>query len=134
MPTATKPAASRSVLIQRRNGQQQIIGNIPANAKITFGDLNPGKPGFNGTALRIYTTGNNQLATFTEVAWFRDLSLTVQTRQRQEKQNREAESGPQGSKSAVHTEESYEWVDGDEPTEPFTNLNAYVAPMPVAGF
>lgn len=133
MPTATKtPAAkeTRSVLIQRRNGQQQIIGNIPANAKITFGDLNPGKPGFNGTALRIYTTTNNQLATFTEVAWFRDLSLTVKTKQRQEKQNREAERGPKGSKVATQTEESFEWVDGE--TEEGPAQIGY--PIPVAGF
>lgn len=113
MPTATKP--DRSILIQRSGGQQQIVKGIPATAKITFGNLNPGKPGYGSSdhTLRIYTAGNNQLAVFTGVQWFRDLSLTVQTRKRSEKQNREAEHGPAGSKVATQTEESYEWVDGD---------------------
>lgn len=112
MPTATKE--TRSILIQRA-GSQQIVDGIPATAKITFGNLNPGKPGYGNSdhTLRIYTAGNNQLAVFTGVQWFRDLSLKVRTRQKSEKQSREAEHGPKGSKVASHTEESYEWVEGD---------------------
>lgn len=111
MPTATKP--DRSILIQRSGGHQQIVRGIPATAKLTYGPVNPGKQGYGANCLRIYTAGNNQLAVFTDVAWFRDMSLTVQTRKRSEKQNREAEHGPAGSKVATQTEEKFEWVDGD---------------------
>lgn len=111
MPTATKP--DRSVLVQRTNGQQQIVGGIPATAKLTYGPVNPGKQGYGANCLRIYTAGNNQLAVFTDVAWFRDMSLNVRSRKKSEKQSREAEHGPAGAKVASHTEESYEWVDGD---------------------
>lgn len=111
MPTATKP--DREVLIQRSNGQQQLIRGIPATSKLTYGPVNPGKQGYGANCLRIYTAGNNQLAVFTDVSWFRDTSLIVRTRKKSEKQNREAEHGPKGSKVASHTEETYEWVDGD---------------------
>jgi hypothetical protein len=111
MPTATKP--DRSILIQRSSGQQQIVRGIPATAKLTYGPVNPGKQGYGANCLRIYTVGNNQLAVFTDVAWFRDLSLTVQTRKKSEKQERQAERGPAGAKVKTATEESYEWVDGD---------------------
>lgn len=111
MPTATKP--DRSILIQRTSGQQQIVRGIPATAKLTYGPVNPGKQGYGANCLRIYTVGNNQLAVFTDVAWFRDLSLTVQTRKKSEKQLREAENGPKGKFVQTETEETYEWVDGD---------------------
>lgn len=119
MPTATKtPTAkstdnSRSILIQRSTGAQQIVRGIPATAKLTFGPVNPGKQGYGPNCLRIYTAGTNQLAVFTDVAWFRDLSLSVQTRKKSEKQERQAERGPAGAKVQTATEESYEWVDGD---------------------
>lgn len=119
MPTATKTTTvksagnSRSILIQRSGGHQQIVSGIPATAKLTFGPVNPGKQGYGANCLRIYTAGTNQLAVFTDVAWFRDLSLSVQTRRKSEKQERTAESGPTGKFVETATQETYEWVDGD---------------------
>lgn len=95
------------------------MSNIPATAKITFGPVNPGKQSYGDhNALRIYTAGNNQLGVFTGCQWFRDLSLDVKTQKRVEKQARDAEHGPNGSKVATQTEETYEWVEGDGPAVP----------------
>lgn len=73
---------TRSLLVKLQDGTQKKIHGIPAAAKVTFGRVQPGEDRFGrgGYALRIYTTQNNQLAVFTDVAEFRDLSLSVETR------------------------------------------------------
>lgn len=71
-------AKSRKVLVRLADGSSRIVENVPANAKITFGAVNPGAKGWGGGyALRIYTSQQNQLAVFLGVQEFRDLSLTV---------------------------------------------------------
>ena len=56
-----------------------IIGNIPDEAKITYGGLRPDQPGQKGNTLRIYrkASGDNQLAVFRDVVSFVDCSLEV---------------------------------------------------------
>ncbi len=53
---------------------------IPADAKVTFAKVNPqADRGYDQTyAIRIYKTENNQLAVFTGVTGFRDLSLAIE--------------------------------------------------------
>lgn len=81
--TPRKTEATRAILVKLDNGETKIVRNVPASAKITFGTVHAGaEKGFHGRgyALRIYTTQNNQLAVFTNVAEFRDLALTVEKR------------------------------------------------------
>lgn len=70
----------RTIEIIFNGGEKKRIGNIPGNAKITYGPISPGAHGDRNTnALRIYTSESNQLAVFVGVKEFRDLSLNVQT-------------------------------------------------------
>lgn len=98
-------------MIARPGGGRQIVENIPATAKITFGPVTPGKASGYGerNCLRIYTAGNNQLAVFTEVLYFRDLSLTVKTEKVSKKQTQESVTGPGLAFATVATEEKFEW-------------------------
>ena len=56
-----------------------IVGNIPDEAKITYGGLRPDQPGQKGNTLRIYrkASGDNQLAVFRDVVSFIDCDLTI---------------------------------------------------------
>lgn len=72
-------ANTRTILVFLKDGKRRLVSNIPANAKITYGPISPGRGDFNsGNALRIYTSQQNQLAVFTDVKEFQDLSLTVE--------------------------------------------------------
>lgn len=115
--TTTRTAATRSILVHRRGEEDVIVEGVPANAKITFGPVNPGKPGYHGdnmNALRIYTSANNQLAVFLNVTSFRDLSLTVKERQVTRKVRSDAKRGPDGRVSEDSYEETYEWVEAQQ--------------------
>jgi hypothetical protein len=118
VPTATapkrKPAApkpSRRILIYMDNGERVLVENIPANAKVTFSKVNPAGPGFNSipNAVRIYTVESNQLAVFTGVRSFRDLSLTVKEQTAQRKLRENAVTGPNGGYSDSQYETEYTW-------------------------
>lgn len=105
MPTAT----ARSILVKTRDGDK-IVEGVPANAKITFGPIQPGKQEYgSGNCLRIYTTANNQLAVFLGVTEFRDLSLVVRHKKVKETQKRKAEHGPNGEFVETSTDETYTW-------------------------
>jgi hypothetical protein len=111
MAARTAPV-TRSILVNRQGQEPLIVDGIPANAKITFGALQPGKDSFDRTkALRIYTTANNQLAVFTGVESFRDLSLKV--RERRVLTNSESTSvvDPDGSHKSSEVSVSYEWAE-----------------------
>lgn len=103
--------ATRSIRVTTRTEGVKIIEGIPANAKITFGAVQPGSKGYDnsGNCLRIYTTTNNQLAVFVGVTEFRDMALTVKSRRVVEKQKRKSDSGPQGTSVETETEEIYGW-------------------------
>jgi len=76
--TAAK-ASTRKILIYLKDGRKRLVSNIPAGAKITYGPISPGNRDYNGgNALRIYTSQQNQLAVFTDVKEFQDLSLRVE--------------------------------------------------------
>lgn len=79
---------TRSILIQLADGSYRRVSNIPKNSKVTYAKATPGAEGQVNTrevpwCVRIYATGQtganaNQLAVFTGVKEFRDLSLTVE--------------------------------------------------------
>lgn len=71
-------ANTRKIMILLRDGRKRIVSGIPANAKITYGPVSPGRMGDSNYALRIYTSQQNQLAVFTEVQEFQDLALTIE--------------------------------------------------------
>lgn len=102
--------ATRSILVHTQT-DTLIVENVPASAKVTFGKLQPGKDGGydRSNALRIYTSANNQLAVFTNVLDFRDLSLTVKARKVKSKVSRKAEVGPNGKTVEATDEEEYEF-------------------------
>jgi hypothetical protein len=75
----------KEIEIVTSNGKVFHLGNVPDDAKLTFGALNPSSKGMGGPAalsltLRIYkgTRDNgHQIAVFRNVESFRDLSLTI---------------------------------------------------------
>ena len=73
------PTETRQLLIERNNGKDLKI-TIPADFKVTFGQVQPGKGGGygEGFALRIYKTEKDQRAVFTNVKSFRDLAIPVE--------------------------------------------------------
>lgn len=75
---ATTPAEPRKILLLLSNGRKRIVSGIPANAKITFGQISPGSTMDRTYGLRIYTSQQNQLAVFSDVKEFQDLSLIVE--------------------------------------------------------
>lgn len=74
-----EPTTTREILVYLKGGKRRRVADIPADAKITFGPVSPGRAAdFNAqNALRIYTSKENQLAVFVGVEEFRDLTLTV---------------------------------------------------------
>lgn len=71
---------TRVIRVKLRNGDVIRLGGVPENAKITFAPIQPSKAGYEQkpNALRIYTSGNNQLAVFVDVVEFRDESLWLE--------------------------------------------------------
>lgn len=89
-----------------------MVTDIPADAKVTFSSVNPSSPGFRGNyCVRIYTSKENQLAVFTDVSAFRDLSLNVRKRAKKVKATSKQRSGPNGHASRDECDVEYEWVD-----------------------
>ena len=105
-------AETRTLLIERDNGEHLMVTDIPADAKVTFSAVNPSQPGFRGGyCVRIYTSKDNQLGVFTGVNAFRDLSLNVKKRSAKIKATMQAESGPNGRSSLDTSKTEYEWVE-----------------------
>ncbi len=117
-------AETRTLLIERDNGEHLMVTDIPADAKVTFSAVNPSQPGFRGGyCVRIYTSKENQLGAFTGVNAFRDLSLNVKKRSARVKATKEAHSGPNGRTSRDESKVRFEWVEvdagGDGDGDPF---------------
>lgn len=125
---ATKaPAETRSILIEFNSGDAQIVEGIPGDAKITYTHMNPGGGGHynNAPCVRIYRGSSggesgNQLAVFTDVKRFRDLSLSVKTRKvtRSETETTESQPGRKTARGAVSV--VTQWMT-DDPFAQLTN-------------
>lgn len=102
---------TRTIIVETNQGLMRIE-NIPSNAKVTFGPVQPGKgyPGEN--ALRIYTAASNQLAVVLGVKAFRDASLTITRRQKVTRTESKSEAGPDGATRKQKVE--HEWVDVED--------------------
>lgn len=105
--------ATRSLLVKLSDGTVKKIHGIPANAKVTFGKVQPGQtergyPTTEAYALRIYTTANNQLAVFTGVKEFRDLTLRIETQVKETK--RKGKSTVMDGEIVAHDSESQQYV------------------------
>lgn len=108
MPVAPK----RSILIALQGGKEMIVEDIPSNAKITFGALNPGSKDYGpsrDTAVRIYTTAGNQLAVFRNAESFRDLALTVKVRAVKTASSESVESNSKGVRRQAASTTEFEW-------------------------
>lgn len=109
----TETDSGRSILIEKTNGTRIIVGNVPTDAKITFGPVQPGSKDFSRSenALRIYKAANNQMGVWLQVASFRDLSLTVKTETVVTEETAKAETSSHGRKSTTKQRQSREWSD-----------------------
>ena len=102
MPASPK---TRSILIEHSHGGATRVEEIPANAKITFGPVQPGGRAYPGdNVLRIYTSQSNQLAVFRDVTSFRDLSLSVQVREVTVESESEDVHGPNGRRHSASSQ------------------------------
>ena len=100
----------RMIEIVFNGGEKKRIGNIPGNAKITYGPISPGAHGDRHTnALRIYTSEQNQLAVFVGVKEFRDLSLDVLTEVVTRSSSTESRKGKSGATCETSGEEMRSW-------------------------
>lgn len=104
-----KESLTRTIEIEFDNDTRERVSGIPSNAKITFGPVTPGAKGWNGNALRIYTSQQNQLAVFQHVRSFRDLSLTLHKQRVNESKVSETTRDKDGLRSSSDNEVSYEW-------------------------
>lgn len=79
---STTDVGTRTLLVRTSESRYGSGGSfkitIPADAKVTFSGTNPQHPTHGSATLRIYKTENQQLAVFTDVIGFRDLSLPVE--------------------------------------------------------
>lgn len=108
--TASIPL-TRAILIETRQGSKRVEG-IPANAKITYGPVNPGGKYHDGTnVLRIYNNVSNQLAVFTGVIEFRDLSLRMLEKETVTDEDRTMVNGPGYGSDAISSETTTKWVE-----------------------
>lgn len=102
-----KPA--RAILVYHNDGKKVLVEGIPGNAKVTFGQVQPGVHGYGQNALRIYTAESNQLAVFCDVQSFRDLMLTVKEQVVHRRLKDNAVSGPNGNYGDSEYEVEYFW-------------------------
>ena len=108
--TASLPL-TRAILVETRDGSKKVEG-IPANAKITYGPVQPGKDSYHsGNCLRIYTTTNNQLAVFVNVVSFRDLSLRVWEQETTTESDHTLTSSPDKASDSLNSETRTRWVE-----------------------
>lgn len=105
---------TRTILVIMNGNKRRKVSNIPSDAKITYAPVQPGSRDYNtGNALRIYTSKENQLAVFTNVQEFRDLTLKVQEQTEKVKAKRKSETNSDGSILEVEETVELEWEDVD---------------------
>jgi hypothetical protein len=101
---------TKEILIFKNDGKQILVKNVPVDAKVTFSHVNPaGAGGWNGYCVRIYKTESQQLAVFTGVESFRDLSLKVFERKIETELEASAWDGPNGRREKTDRKTTAEW-------------------------
>lgn len=124
-------AKTKTLLVRDAEGEFKV--DLPANAKLTFGPNVPFARGDghvtsqHGYALRVYVESKeNIIAVFTNVRWFRDITLPVFRKVLKEAGKTLWRSDEQGFKveREVKREESFErevvkLTDGNDDTEQF---------------
>lgn len=107
---------TRTIIVLLSDGKKRRVSNIPKDAKVTFGPVQPGRNGGYDTAnvLRIYTSQSNQLAVFVGVKEFRDLALDVKEYVVARKSKVKSENDGKGkSEYTEEIEEEGTWDDQD---------------------
>ena len=110
---------TRTLLIKQSN-EAEIQIDIPADWKITFGPLFTSSEKFHSrtpAALRIYETDKTQRAIFTDVIWFRDMSIPIRIKRKDvwEKQEYTERGGER--KRTSQSKATAKWVDPDKEVE-----------------
>lgn len=108
MATTGEAKPCREILVVMENGVRRLVSNIPPDAKVTYGPVQPGKQDYGRqNALRIYTSQSNQLAVFVGVSEFRDTSLCVKEQKVIEKAFKVTSPNERSSEANTTTE----WTD-----------------------
>jgi hypothetical protein len=106
-------------LVTCKGGKDQRI-TVPSQWKVTFGQLNPGSknPGGGGApALRFYESEKQQRAVITDVICFRDMSIQVEEKRTNVKQQVLTKDTAHGKKNVVVEGRVEEWVNPDAPQQ-----------------
>lgn len=97
-----------------KDGSEKKV-TVPAEWKVTFGALYPGKEANHSkTGLRFYS-GAKQHAVFTEVESFRDTNIKIEEKRTKTQQETFYKDTPNGKKSFIVEGKVSEWVDPDAP-------------------
>lgn len=121
------PAGKRRLLLTMADGTQKKL-EIPEDWKVTFGALIPGQKESAGKiGLRLWSGSKGremQHAVFTDVASFRDMSISI-LEQIEERQTETFVKQGDDSGEAIHADVRVKkWVNPDAPTEkPSTRRN-----------
>lgn len=96
-----------------KTGSDEFKITIPESWKVTFGPVSPGSKSYGGSdlALRIYETAEKQRAIFTNVQWFRDLSIPVLRKSVTKKAKSKSVSTDNTYQAEQEYEQSEEWVE-----------------------
>lgn len=115
-----KKDETKTYFVERDGGRHQRV-TVPASWKVTFGPLVPGKnftgAGNNHPALRFWESANQQRMVITDVKSFRDVSIKVEERRTQMKQQRMTQQTEHGAKDVIVEGSVSEWVDPDAPNQ-----------------
>jgi hypothetical protein len=115
----SKPAPTTTYLVSRKNGRDQKV-TVPSSWKVTFGPLNPGSRNHDGNAspaLRFYEAENKQRMVITDVVCFRDMSIAIEEKRTNVKQQVMRKQTPHGEKEVVVEGRVEEWVNPDLPQQ-----------------
>lgn len=110
---------TKTLLVRDVDGIFKVA--VPADAKVTFGPVTPkehsevdgGRCGRSNLCLRIYQSDEKQLAAFTRVIAFRDMSLKVERLVIKEEGTKTWTQDEDGFTSAISVKQSKKFV-GDE--------------------
>jgi hypothetical protein len=119
MAAKKNDSAMTTYLVTRKGGLDQKV-TVPAAWRVTFGPLNPGSKNLasNGApALRFYESEKQQRMVITDVLAFRDMSIKVEEKRTNVKQQVLSKDTPGGKKNVIVEGRVEEWVNPDAPVE-----------------
>lgn len=112
----SKTTDNKTYILTMKDGERQKV-TVPADWKVSFGAMYPGKEGNSGRSAMRFWEGNkeNQRAVFTDVESFRDDSIGIEVeRVKTHEQGIQAHT-ELGDKTIIVRGEVREWINPDDP-------------------